>query len=170
MKPDVVLPYIKFPVLVVIKATEILKKSNPDLQIIALTMYEEDQIIIDMLDAGATGYLMKNSSASEIVDAIDAVYRQTFYYCGHTSATLARLIASSKFNPHKKKADVTFNERELDIIRLLCSEHSNAEIGEKLSLSTRTIEGYRAKIMEKMNVKSNVGIVVYSIKNNIYSL
>jgi DNA-binding NarL/FixJ family response regulator len=77
------------------------------------------------------------------------------------------MIAKSRFNPYKKSARVEFSERERKIIELVCMELTNKEIGDKLFLSVRTVEGHRLKIMEKMNVKNTVGFVVYAIKNGI---
>ena len=80
------------------------------------------------------------------------------------------MISKSRFNPYKKKPKVEFTEKEIEVIRLICEQLLNKEIAEKLNLSIRTIEGYREKIQEKMNVRNSAGIAVYAIKNGIYHI
>ncbi len=169
LQPDVILTDIKMPLMDGIEATKKITASYPQIGIIGLSMFDEDDLIIDMLEAGAKGYLLKNSDKKEIIDAITAVYNQQAYYCRNTGKKLLQMIASSKYNPYIKKAQPSFSEREKEIIKLICLEHTNKEIGEKLFLSSRTVEGHRVNILEKMNVKNTVGLVVYAIKNNIYS-
>jgi DNA-binding NarL/FixJ family response regulator len=97
------------------------------------------------------------------------VYKGDTYYCRHTSARLATLIVKSRFNPYKMPEPVTFSERETDIIRLICFQHTAQEIADKLFLSKRTIEGYRTKILEKIKAKNIAGVVMYALKQGIVS-
>ena len=150
-----------------IEATKKIIELNPDMGIIGLSMYDEDELIVDMLEAGAKGYLIKNAGKEQITEAIKTVYNQDPYYCKTTSHKLATMIAQSRFNPYKKNAKATFSDREKEIIELICQEHSNKEIGDKLFISVRTVEWHRLKILEKMNVKNTVGLVIYAIKNGI---
>lgn len=166
--PDVILTDIKMPVIDGIEATKKIIASNPGIGIIGLSMFDEDDLIIDMLEAGAKGYLLKNSDKTEILEAIHTVYNHNNFYCRNTSSKLISMIAASKYNPYTKKEKVIFSDREKDIINLICKEFTNKEIGEKLFLSPRTVEGHRVNIMEKMEVKNTVGLVVYAIRNNIY--
>lgn len=170
LKPDVIITDIKMPKMDGIEATRILSDKYPQIGIIAFTMYEEESLIVDMLEAGAQGYLLKSASKTEILEAINAILDQKSYYCRETTSKLAQLIAKSKFNPHKKFPQQVFNKREKDIIRLICEELSNKEIATQLNLSIRTVEGYREKIQEKMQVKNTAGIVVYAIRKGIYKI
>jgi two-component system response regulator NreC len=158
------------PVMDGIEATRRLTQSFPAVNIIALSMFDQDNLIIDMLEAGAKGYLLKNADKSEIIDAINSVYKNVPYYCRSTSVKLARMIGQSKFNPYKKIEKPSFSEKEIKIIQFICQEFTNKEIGKELYLSDRTVEGYRVKILGKMNVKSTAGIVIYAIKNGIYKV
>ena len=167
-RPDVVLTDIKMPVMDGIEATKWLSEHYPDTGIIGLSMFNEDNLIIDMLEAGARGYLIKNADKNEVIDAIKTVYQQDTYYCRQTTGKLARMIANSKYNPYSRKPKIEFSDREKEIIELICQEFTNKEIGEKLFLSSRTVEGYRMKIQEKMGVKNSVGIVVYAMKHGLY--
>jgi len=168
LKPDIVITDIKMPGMDGIQATKILKEKLPDIGIIALSMFDEQNLIIDMLEAGALGYLLKNAHKSEIIEAINTVHNNLPYYCALTSTRLAHIIAKSHFNTGFKSSKVDFTEREREVIRLICREMSNKEIGSYLRFSTRTIEGYRDRILEKTGAKNTAGIVIYAIKNNIY--
>lgn len=169
-KPHVVLTDIKMPRMDGIEATRQLMKKNPEANIIALSMFDEDNLIIDMLEAGARGYLLKNSNKEEIMEAIRMVSNGQTFYCKTTSTKLVSMIAKSKFNPYRKTLAPEFSDKEIGIIRLICDQLSNKEIAEKLNLSVRTIEGYREKIQEKMEVKNTAGIVVFAIKKSIYQI
>jgi two-component system response regulator NreC len=168
--PDVILTDIKMPVMDGVDAVKKIVGINKDAAIICLSMFDEDDLILDMMEAGAKGYLLKNSDKTEIIDAITTVYHGNYYYSKSTSHKMIKLIAKSRFNPYLKKSKPEFNEREIEIIYLICTENSNKEIGEKLFLSSRTVEGYRQRIMEKMDVKNSIGLVIYALKNELIKL
>lgn len=169
-QPDVVVTDIKMPIMDGIKATKELTRKYPHIGVIALSMFDEENLIIDMLEAGAKGYLLKNAHKDEIIAAVETVFKRQTYYCNHTTRKLTKLIAESTFNPNKRSGRPNFSERELNIIRLICKELSNKEIALQLNLSVRTIEGYRERIQEKINARNTAGIVVYAIKNEIYMM
>ena len=169
--PDVVVTDIKMPKMDGLEATKILSKEFPLMGIIALSMIDEESQIVDMMEAGAKGYLLKNAHKNEIVNAISAVYEGEVYYCDETSAKLSRMIAANERIPFiRKKEKIEFSDREIDVILLICDQLTNKEIASRLNLSIRTIEGYRDRIQEKIGARNSAGIVVYAIKNNIYQL
>ena len=170
LQPDVIVTDIKMPSVDGIEATRTLAEKNPDVRVIALTMFDDDDLIIDMLEAGAKGYLIKNAHKDEIMEAIKTVYNEEPYYCNHTTLKLAQLIAKSKFNPHKKNVRPHFTPKETEVIIWVCRGLSNKEIAAQLELSVRTIEGHREKIHEKMDVNNTAGIVVYAIRHGIYKI
>lgn len=170
LMPDVILTDIKMPRIDGIEATKIITKKYPEINIIALSMFDDDNLIIDMLEAGARGYLLKSAHKNEIIEAVKAVYNQETYYCKSTSGKLAQLIAQSRFNPFNPNQRKEFSQKEIDIIKLICQEASNKEIAARLFLSVRTIEGYREKIQDRIKAKNTAGIVIYAIKNGIYKL
>jgi DNA-binding NarL/FixJ family response regulator len=167
--PDVVLTDIMMPVMDGIAATKWLADNLPVVRVIALSMFNQDHLILDMLSAGASGYLIKNAHKSEIVEAIHSVYRNKPYYCTSTSHKLARLIGSSKIGPRANQT-VTFSEREMDMIRMICEEKTTKEIGDRLNISARTAEEYRKRIRDKMDVKGTAGMVIYAIRNDLYRI
>lgn len=165
--PDVVMTDIKMPRMDGISATRQIIHTNPDARIIALSMFDEEDQIVEMLEAGAKGYLLKNADKLEILEAIASVYEDRTYYCKSTSAKLASMIARSKFNPYKQRERVTFTDREQEIIQLICQQLTAQQIGDKIFLSKRTVEGYRTRILDKMNVRNTAGVVMYALKNNL---
>lgn len=170
LKPDVVLTDIKMPNMDGIEATKILTKRFPGIYVIALSMFNDDNLVIDMMEAGAKGYLLKNAHKTEILEAIKTVHKEEMYYCKQTSSKLIQLLAKSKFNPYKEPIKPKFTSKEIEIIQLICQQFSNKEISKHLCLSIRTIEGYRKSVQEKMKVRNTAGIVVYAIKNEIYKI
>lgn len=169
LQPDIVMTDVKMPVMDGIAATRFLLTQYPQLKIIALSMFDEENLIVDMLEAGAKGYLLKNADKQEILDAIESVYEDKTYYCRHTSSRLISLISKSKFNPYKKREPLAFTDRETEIIRLICQQLTAQEIADKVFLSKRTVEGHRTRILEKMNVKNTAGVVIYALKHRIVS-
>jgi DNA-binding NarL/FixJ family response regulator len=168
-QPDIVLTDIKMPRLGGIAAAKILLQQYPNLKIIALSMFDEEALIVEMLEAGAKGYLLKNADKKEILEAILTVYEGSIFYCKHTTAQLASLIVRSKFDMHKKPQEHLFTDREKEIIQLICRQHTAQEIGDLLFISKRTVEGYRTRILEKMEVKNTAGVVIFALKHHLIS-
>lgn len=137
-------------------------------RMIALSTFESEHLIVEALEAGAMGYLIKNSDKGEPAAAIKSVFEYKPYYCKSTSGRLMRLMAQSKFNPEIKSNLDLLSEREKVIIRLLCEEKTSEEIAQILFMSKRTLEGWRSLIMEKLNVKTLAGLTIYAIRNSIY--
>ena len=168
-QPDVILTDIKMPLIDGIEAAKHISHSNPGIGIIGLSMYDEDNVIVEMLEAGALGYILKNAEKEQILEAIETVFMGKNYYCPTTSNKLLSLISKSKFNPAKKREVQVFSDKEIEIIQLIYKQKTAKEIAEKIFLSHRTIEGLKQKIMEKMGVCNNVGIAIYAMKNNLVS-
>lgn len=168
-KPDVVITDIKMPVMDGVEATQYIRQHHPGIQVIALSMFDDEQLILEMLESGATGYLLKNSDKTEVTDAIHSVYAGQPYYCKITSTKMAKLLAFSKHSTRKRQKESEFSDREKEIICLMCEEYTNKEIADKLAISPRTIEGIRMKILEKMHAKNVAGIVVEAIRLGIFT-
>lgn len=170
LKPDVIITDIKMPRMDGIELMHRIKKELPHIGVIALTNYDEENLIVEMLEAGAKGYLLKSANKEEIVEAIKKVYNDKTHYCSQTSARLAQLIAKSAFHPFRKKKPLHFNDREIQIMQLVCQGLTNKEIAAQLFLSKRTIETHRENIMDKIGETSTAGMIVYAIKSGIYKI
>lgn len=166
-QPDVVVTDIKMPLMDGIEATKQILEKYPHVGVIALSMFDEDHLIVEMLEAGAKGYLLKNAHKDEIAAAIKAVHRDEPYYCRNTSHKLAQLIARSNFTPDRKAAKPHFTKIELEIIRHLCNGESSKIIADHLQIATRTVETHRHNILKKIDAKNTASIVVYAVKNKI---
>jgi DNA-binding NarL/FixJ family response regulator len=167
--PDVILVDVKMPRCNGVEATKIIKKEFPHIGIIALSSFDEESLIVDMLNAGAKGYLLKNASKQEITAAVKAVYKDEAYYCKDVNWKLAQMIAKGGYYVDPKKRRPVFTERELQVIEMICDGSSSKQIANALNLRTRTIERYRDTIMDKMDVKNAAGVVLYAVTNGLYS-
>lgn len=167
---DVVVTDLRMPELDGVSAIKEINTRYPKLKCIALSTFDSEHLIVEALEAGAMGYIIKNAQKGEIIDAIKTVHADQPYYCFSTSAHLVKMISASSFNPYKSKRFELFSEKEKEIIQLICAEKSSKEIGETLFMSARTVEGIRAKILEKMNVKTPAGVAIYAIKNGHYRI
>lgn len=165
--PDVILVDIKMPKLNGIEATRAIKKEFPHIGIIALSSFDEESMILEMLNAGAKGYLLKNAARQELLCAIEAAHRGEPYYCMDINLKLAQVVARGGFSRQAKTGPI-FTARELQVIEGICEGLSSKQIASTLNLRTRTIERYREVIMEKMEVSNAAGVVLYAVKNGIY--
>ncbi len=165
--PDVVLMDIKMPEMDGMQATAFIHENFGNVKVLALSMFNEDKYILDMMKAGASGYLLKNAEPQEIMDAILTVYKKGYYFNEHLSISLVKQFMEKSTLRGKGKEDTELNERETEVLKLICQEKQNTEIADKLFLSVRTVEGYRTKLFEKTGSKNIVGLVIYAIKKGI---
>jgi DNA-binding NarL/FixJ family response regulator len=169
-EPDVAIIDIKMPVMDGIEACKQIRKRFPYMKVIALSMFNDDNLIVDMLEAGARGYLLKNTNKNELLEATRTVHEGNTYYCAATSDKLARMIGESRFNPYRSQPVQKFSQREVDIIRMICQQFTNKEIATQLGISIRTVESHREKIQEKTGAKNSVGVAIYAIKHKLYEM
>lgn len=166
-KPHVLLLDIKMPEMDGVQVTAKLKELYPDIKILVLTMYDEEQVILHMLDLGVNGYLVKTSSPTEIAKAIYKVYEEDYYLSDMVSKLMLKNRQQRNNLPLRHKKDVELSAKEKEILRLMCLEMTTAEIGEKVFLSPRTVEGIRRSLLEKLDVRSSTGLIIYAVKNGI---
>lgn len=167
--PDVVITDLCMPGISGIEAIKEIHKNGLK-RIIVLSTFDNEQFIVEALEAGAIGYIIKNAQKGEIIEAIKTVDQFHPYYCQSTSLRLVKNISKSKFNPYSPITSNLFSEKEKEIIRLICREKSSEEIAQSLYMSKRTVDGIRGRILSKMNVKSIAGLVIYAVKNSIYEV
>jgi len=170
VKPDVMLMDIKMPELDGIQTTAQVKQLYSKIKVLALSMFNEDKYIVDMMKAGASGYLLKNAEPEEIIEAISTVHHKDYYFNEHLSITLIKQLAGNTQTGNFGQSLADFNEREIEVLKLVCQEYSNQEIADKICLSVRTVEGYRARLFEKTKSKNLVGLVIFAVKTGIISV
>ncbi|TDO29375.1 response regulator [Sediminibacterium goheungense] len=166
LKPDVILVDVSMPVMDGVMAVKELCKRQVTKRIIALSVFSQETHIMEMLEAGALGYLTKGVGKKEILEAIEAVYENRPYFCKESGKQVLDLI--EKYQSGYRNHLIVFSEREKDIIRLICDGFSSKEVAHMLYISQRTVEGHRTRIMKKMRVKSIAGLVTYACEKGLY--
>lgn len=164
-KPEVILLDIKMPVMDGVEVQKRIREIYPDIKIIILTMEDDEQFILHLINEGVNGYLLKNADPDEMELAIRKVVDQGFYF----SDDISKLIMSNLVNKNKINFTLALNltERELEVLDLICKEFTAAEIAKKLNLSARTIEGYQRKLLEKTKTRNMAGLVVFAMKHQL---
>ena len=165
--PDLVLLDINMPVMDGIEAATIAHEKYPDLKIITLSMYGEEDYYYKMVNAGVKGFVLKDSDIKEVKTALDVVYDGGSFF---SSELLQNLVNSLKSSAKSKETHNELSEREMEILILICQGLSNQEIGDKLFISKRTVDKHRANILEKSDSKNTAQLVVYAIKNRLVEL
>jgi DNA-binding NarL/FixJ family response regulator len=165
--PDLVLLDINMPIMDGIEAATMAQKLYPELKIITLSMYGEEDYYYKMVNAGVKGFVLKNSDIKEVKSALDVVYEGGSFF---SSELLQNLVNSLKSSSKSKEFHAELSEREMEILILICQGLSNQEIGDKLFISKRTVDKHRANILEKSESKNTAQLVVYAIKNKLVEL
>jgi two-component system, NarL family, invasion response regulator UvrY len=162
--PDIVLIDVNMPVMNGFETAEYLKNHYPSIKKIALTIENDETSILKMLHAGVVGYILKDSEPKYLKKAIETVRDVGIFHDELVSKTL---IAGLK--PEKINKPVEFIGRELEFIKWACTDLTYKEIAEKMSLATRSVDGYRDNVFIKLEISSRVGLVLYAFKNGIVS-
>ena len=172
LEPDVVLMDVSMPRMGGVEATRQIKREFPHIGIIALTMYDEQQYIFDLVRAGATGYLLKDTESSQIVEAIRAIYRgESLIHPSVASKILAEfsLLAQKKGKkPSWEDHDLT--EREVTVLRLVADGKTNKEIANNLNLSEKTVKNHVRNIFHKLQVYDRTQAAILGIRKGIIDL
>jgi len=162
-KPDVILMDINMPLMNGIEATTKIMETMPRACIVALTMHGDEDYHQQMIEAGARGFLIKNSTPDQVVRAIERVCDGKYYFSDEIMYSVIRNLHQEQ-NHHDKLA---LTSRETEILQLICSGLSNQEIGEKLFISKRTVDNYRAGLLEKTQSKNTAQLVMFAIKKRL---
>src|ERR1041384_6192950 len=166
LAPDVVLMDLSMPELNGADATRAILERDPRCRVIVLSMYAEREYVRRALKAGAAGYIVKRSAAKEVVEAIRAVYAGQRYL----SARIADVVIDDYAGDERDDPLARLSAREREVLQLLAEGHTGAQIAERLSLSQKTVETYRARLVEKLGIRDVAGLVRFAIQRGIVSL
>ena len=161
--PDIVLMDISMPLMNGFEATQWLSDSYPDVAVMALSVQDDDDSLIKMIQCGAKGYLHKNVHPTELELALNTLTDQGMYFPAWATSKIFKSMS------HKDKKqntlEISFSEREKEFMTYVCTELTYKEIADKMNCSPRTIEGYRDSLFEKLEVKTRVGLAMYAVRN-----
>ena len=166
---DVVLMDIEMPEMNGIDATIEAMKMKPNLKIIVLSMYGDEQYYYKMIDAGAKGFLLKNSGIDKVVTAIQKVAEGESFFSEELLVNILNNMRDNK-SETPETVDNDISERELEILYHVCKGLSNQEIADELFISKRTVDKHRANLLSKTGCRNTAALVMYAIKNNIIEI
>ena len=170
LEPDVVVMDITMKGMGGLEATLKITKRLPNIKVLVLTMHENEEYLRQLLEAGATGYVLKQAVDTELVVAIRAVQRgEVFLYSSFSRFLLGDLAQNDEADrlPSKVDSYERLSQREREVLRLVALGHTNQEIADQLYLSIKTVETYRARVMNKLNLKSRSALVRYALQRGL---
>ena len=149
-----------------ISATAKALEKKPSLRVVCLSMYGEEEYYYKMIEAGAKGFLLKNSDINEVTNAITTVHNGGKYFSQELLYNVVKNIKSSQ----TIKESVDLSDRELEVLKQICIGLSNQEIAEVLNISKRTVDKHRANLLDKTNSKNTANLIMFAIKNNVIDI
>jgi len=161
--PHIVLMDVNMPILNGIETTHWITNTHPTVYVMALSVEDDDVTMLKMLKAGAIGYLLKDTEKSVLEKSLKEVVENGFYHTKNVTNLLLKSISGEVNN------SVYLKEKEITFLKLACSEMTYKEIAEKMALSPKTIDNYRNDLFIKLKVRNRVGLVMYAIKNKIFT-
>lgn len=161
LKPDIVIMDIDMPEINGIIATQQITSREPSIKVIALSMLTEEEMVDQLIQAGVSGYVVKDSAVDELIKAIRSVAAGHLYF----SPAILKIVIEKQRNPKKKSTHLTFREKE--VLQLVAQGKTNKEISSILSISVKTVEKFRQQIMDKLNIHDIANLTRYVIMNRI---
>jgi two-component system response regulator NreC len=172
MSPDIILMDISLPDFSGIELTRTLSERFPEVKVLILSMFTDESFINQAINAGAKGYLHKNTTREEMLIAIDTVYCGSEFY----SDNISKIILKNYIDKAKKNGEDFSNpheilsKREIEILKMFAEGFINKEIADRLFISIRTVESHKNHIMQKLNLKTQVELVKYAIRHNLINI
>ena len=168
LNPDIVLMDINLPRTNGLEATRLLRREAPQTRVLILTVHNNKEYVLQIVQAGARGYVLKDTSPGELVQAIEQVNRGEAFF----SADVARFVLNDYVTTsgRRKSGEEELSDREREVLALIAEGYSNKSIASNLGLSVRTVETHRARIMRKLNIHSTAGLTKFAISQGMASL
>jgi two-component system nitrate/nitrite response regulator NarL len=171
LKPDVMLMDVSMPVMNGFDATRRLRESDPDVRVLILSMHDNREYILKLIQSGASGYILKDVSSEEMVKAIETVHQGgTYFSAGASQSLFSQFDAPSAGAATAASDSDVLTRRELTVLKLLAEGRNNKEIARELDISVRTVETHRQNIKAKLNIQTAAGLVRYAIEHNLVQL
>lgn len=165
--PDIVITDIRMPEMDGIDTTKQIGDLYPSIKIIALSSFQSERFIEQMVRYGACSYILKKSIPEEVIHTVNQVHKHGVYFDAKIMSTIVKIRRNGEDRSQKF---FRLSEREIEILKLVCQQFNTKEIADQLCLSERTIEGHRKKLLEKTDSKNAVGLVLWGIKNHILTV
>ncbi|HRN57096.1 MAG TPA: response regulator transcription factor [Agriterribacter sp.] len=165
--PDIILLDVNMPGMNGFETAEWLFRNHPQIKVLALSMFSDENTIIRMLKLGAKGYIMKTAEPEELRLALESVVQKNFYLSEYITG---KIVGGLNRNMEHPDEQVILTDKEVEFLKLTCSELSYKEIAEKMFVSSRRVEDHRNVLFEKLKVRSRVGLVMYAIKKGIFEI
>lgn len=169
-QPDIVLMDLKMPELNGVEATKLIQKYFPEIKVIALTSYNSNSFINNMIQVGASSYLVKNATPSEMIFTINEVAAKGFYYNDFVLKVIQENIVLDRGKNKLYSEGNYLTNREKEILLMICKQMNTTEIAEKIFISIRTVEGHRNNLMNKTGSKNVAGLVIYAFQSGLIDL
>jgi len=166
-QPDIVLMDLRMPLKDGIETTKAISKTYPEIKVLVLTMYEDERFVSHLMENGANGYLLKSADPSEIKKAITEVMTKGYYLNNFVNRVLLKKSHARAKTIPSLNSEIVLNEKEREVIRLLCMEYTAQEIAQKMEISPRTVEAIKDRMMERFGTKNTAGLVFFAVKNNL---
>ena len=170
VEPDLIITDISMPDISGIEVARFVSENYSQIKILILSMHSSEEFITKALSVGANGYLPKDTSMNELLEAINKIYLGENYFNKEISDTILKSIINKSKVREESEQNKTLTKREKEIIRLVVEGLTNKEIADKLFISIRTVDSHKTNIMQKLNIKSSVDLVKYALKNNLAKL
>jgi len=163
--PDIILLDVNMPVMNGYETMEWLAKEHPSIKVLALSMDDDEQMVLKMLSKGANGYMLKDIHPETLKVALIEVLEKGYYHSDKVTATLL-----DSLKPNKNKQNYLLKDNELIFLQFACSELTYSEIADNMNVSPKTVDSYRSELFKKFDVKNRVGLVIYGLKNKLISI
>jgi DNA-binding NarL/FixJ family response regulator len=168
LRPDIVVMDISMPDMNGLEAMREILKASPGIQVLILSMHESEQIVRDVLGAGARGYILKQDAGADLITALEAVRQHKLYFTSRVSeVVLSGYLGYGAAAALPQALSSRLSSRESEIVKLVAESKSNKEVAHILDISVKTVESHRAHIMDKLGIHSVTELVRYAIRNNI---
>jgi DNA-binding NarL/FixJ family response regulator len=169
LMPDVVVLDVAMPEVNGLTAVREILQNRPETKVLMLTMHESEQVIREVLEAGAHGYLLKSDAGRDLVSAVTALHRNKRYFTSKVAEMVLENVTRNKLRPEVAVKDV-LTAREREVVTLLAEGKSTREVAEVLGLSVKTAETHRSNVMRKLDMHSVSELVLYAVRNNLVQL